>query len=62
MEYGRVMNLLKHEDKYDDPRWLEGLRLLKDSYSNHLKGFGYEFKTRGTNGKWYNIVLNFSSI
>lgn len=62
LEYSRVMTLLQHEDKYDDPRWIEGLRLMKQSYSNHFKGFGYEFKIKGADGKWKNILLNFSSL
>lgn len=62
LEYSRVMDLYKHEDKFDDPRWKEGLRLMKESFSNHLKGFGYEFKYKDENGKWHNIVLNFSSL
>lgn len=62
MEYGRVMNLLQHEDKFGDPRWKEGLKLLKESYTTHLKGFGYEFKTRATDGKWRPILLNFSGL
>jgi len=62
LEYSRVMDLLKHEDKYDDARWKEGLRLIKESFSNHLKGFGYEFKHKDENGKWQNILLNFSSL
>jgi hypothetical protein len=62
LEYSRVMDLYKHEDKFDDPRWKEGLRLIKESFSNHLKGFGYEFKFKDENGHWQNILLNFSSI
>ncbi len=62
MEYGRVMNLWQHEDKFHDPRWREGLKLIKESYNTHVKGYGYEFKTRGTDGKWQNILLNFSSL
>lgn len=62
LEYSRVMDLYKHEDKFDDPRWKEGLRLIKESFSNHLKGFGYEFKFKDENGHWENILLNFSSI
>lgn len=62
LEYSRVMDLFKHEDKWDDPRWREGLRLIKQSFSNHFKGFGYEFKTKGPDGKWHNILLNFSSL
>ena len=61
LEYGRVMDLYKHEDKFDDPRWKEGLKLIKESFSNHLKGYGYEFKMKGADGKWQNLYLNFSS-
>ncbi|MEH6407894.1 MAG: DUF3164 family protein [Leeuwenhoekiella sp.] len=62
LEYARVMNLLQHADKYDDPRWVEGLKLIKESYSNHLKGFGYELKRKGKNGKWETVGLQFSSL
>lgn len=62
LEYSRVMDLFRHEDKFNDPRWKEGLRLIKESYSSHLKGYGYVFKVKNSQGKWDNIVLNFSSI
>lgn len=63
LEYSRVMDLYKHEDKFDDARWKEGLRLIKESFSNHLKGFGYEFKIKNeASGKWDNLLLNFSSL
>lgn len=62
LEYNRVMDLYKHEDKFEDPRWKEGLRLIKESFSNHLKGYGYEFKVKDESGKWQNLYLNFSSL
>jgi hypothetical protein len=63
LEYSRVMDLYKHEEKYDDPRWKEGLRLMKESFSNHFKAFGYEFKKRNPDtGKYENVLLNFSSL
>ena len=62
LEYAKVMDLLQHEDKFDDPRWVEGLKLVKEGYSISLKAFGYEFKVKGTDGKWGSLVLNFSSI
>ncbi|WP_376777297.1 DUF3164 family protein [Flavobacterium covae] len=62
LEYKRVMDLYKHEDKFNDPRWKEGLRLIKESFSNHLKGYGYEFKFKNESGKWENVILNFSSL
>eukprot|EP01038_Epipyxis_sp_PR26KG_P000918 gene918-1293_t len=57
LEYARVMDLYKHEAKFDDERWKEGLRLIKESFSNHLKGFGYEFKFRNDEGKSVNMSI-----
>lgn len=62
LEYNRVFALLQHEDKFDDPRWVEGLKMLKESYSVRMRGYGYEFKQLAGDGKWDNLVLNFSSI
>lgn len=62
LEYGRVFSLMKHRDKFDDQRWIEGLRLLEESFSHHLKGYGYEFKIKGNDEKWHTLLLNFSSI
>jgi len=63
LEYSRVMELCKHEDKFDDPRWKEGLRLVKEGFSNHFKAYGYEFKVRNAqSGKWESLILNFSSV
>jgi hypothetical protein len=62
LQYSEVMNLLQHEDKFEDTRWKEGLRLIKESYSNHLKGYGYEFKRKAADGKWEHLNLNFSSL
>lgn len=62
LEYSKVFTLLQHEGKYTDERWVEGLRLLKESYTLYHKGFGYEFKVKGRDGKWENLGLNFSSI
>ena len=62
LEMSKVMNLLQHEDRYTDPRWKEGLRLLREAYSNQLKGYGYAFKEKGEQGKWESISLSFSSL
>ncbi|WP_160292134.1 DUF3164 family protein [Pedobacter lusitanus] len=62
LEYARVFNLMQHEDKFDDVRWTEGLRLLKESYSITLKGFAYDFKLKNDAGKWDRLELNFSSL
>lgn len=67
LEYARVMSLLSHEELFDDTRWTEGLRLLKEGHHNYLKAYGYEFKTKvvtedNPDGKWQNILLNFASL
>lgn len=62
LEYSRVMNLLQHRDKYSDPRWVEGLNLIQESYSSNLKGYQYEFYTKDAEEKWSRINLQFSSI
>ncbi|WP_343530852.1 DUF3164 family protein [Pedobacter sp.] len=62
LEYAKVMDLLNHEDKFEDARWLEGLRLIKESYSQSFKAFGYEFKQKDNYGKWKALALNFSSL
>lgn len=62
MEYAKVFGLLEHEDKFDDKRWTEGLRLLKESYSSGFKGYAYEFQTLNQVGKWESKSLNFYAL
>lgn len=62
LEYSRVMLLCQHEDKFDDSRWIEGLKLIKEGYSISLKAYGYEFQFKNANGKWETLNLNFSNI
>jgi hypothetical protein len=62
LDYASVMNLLSHENRFDDPRWREGLRLLKQSYSNYLKGYQYDFEKQNEEGKFERIELNFSAL
>ncbi|GEN71602.1 DUF3164 family protein [Chryseobacterium lathyri] len=61
LDYASVMNLLSHETRFNDPRWKEGLRLLKQSYSNFLKGYQYDFEKQNEEGKYERIELNFSA-
>jgi hypothetical protein len=62
LRYSSVMNLIQHEDKYDDPRWKEGIRLLKESYNSSFSKFYYHIQTRDEQGEWQNIELNFSKV
>jgi hypothetical protein len=62
LEYSKVMHLLRHEDKFTDPKWIEGLNLIKEGYMVTMKAYGYEFKKLAHDGSWENIGLNFSSL
>ncbi|WP_443937069.1 DUF3164 family protein [Pedobacter sp. MW01-1-1] len=62
LEYAKVMDLLKHEDKFNDTRWKMGLQLIKESYRQNFKAFAYEFKRIDEAGKWKTLTLNFSSL
>lgn len=61
LEYSKVMHLMKHEDKFEDPKWREGLNLIKEGYMVTMKAYGYEFKKAAGDG-WEGISLNFSGI
>lgn len=62
LEYQKVMNLVAHEDKYSDSRWKEGLKLIKESYSVHLRAYQYEFKQKNAQGSWVTVPINFTSL
>lgn len=63
LEYSKVMHLLQHRDKYNDVRWVEGLKLIEESYSNQLRGYGYEFFQKDeTTGKFQKIEINFTAL
>lgn len=62
LEYSRVMLLLKHEGEFNEPEWVEGIRLLKEGYSNYFEGYGYQFKKKNASGKWETVLLNFSGL
>ena len=62
MEYSRIMVLLQNENRFADDRWHEGLKLLKESYSIHMKAYGYRFKFKDAAGKFQTLDMNFSSM
>lgn len=62
LEYAKVMELLKHQELFDDERWTEGLSLIKESYSQNFKAYTYDFAKQDGNGKWQRVELNFSGV
>lgn len=62
LEYAKVMQFIKHESEFDNPKWVEGLRLIKEGYSIEFKKFGYQFFKKNANGKFKAISINFSNL
>ena len=62
LEYAKVFQLLKHRNTFSDPRWIEGLNLLEESFQVNLRGYGYEIKVKDEQGKWQLVSLNFTSL
>lgn len=62
LEFSKVMTFLKHEDAFDHPKWIEGLRLIKQGYKSEFKKFGYTFHKKNAEGKWEKIIVNFSNL
>jgi ABC-type Fe3+/spermidine/putrescine transport system ATPase subunit len=63
LEYSRVMNLLNMKTDFDDPRWVEGLELMQESYNVTLRAYQFEFQVKDDiSGKWQRLEMNFSSI
>lgn len=62
LEYSKVMSLVAHRNKYDDPRWVEGLKLIEESYSISLRGYRFDFFEKDAAGKYQRIELNFPAI
>ena len=62
LEYASVMRIIQHEHLYQDPRWIEGLRLIKESYKIVFKAYSFEFKKKNPVGKWERLKLNFNEL
>jgi len=62
LEYSRIQALYKHEDKYDDPRWVEAIRLFKESFNQTGSKFAIYFYERDSSGVFQPINLNFCSL
>lgn len=62
LEYSRVQRLYQYEDKHTDPRWVEAIKLFKESFlvrDSKMQVLIYERSEKGT----YELIpLNFSSM
>lgn len=62
LEYGRLQALYSQENRFDDARWLEAIRLFKESFVATNSKMGLEFYRRAdVSLKWEPINLNLSS-
>ena len=62
LEPARVMELLAHEDKFEDERWKKAIALIKESYSQKDSKYYMNFARKSESGKWENVNLSFSSL
>jgi hypothetical protein len=62
LEYAKVMELIKHKNYSNDPRWLEGIQLVEESYTVNFRKYGYQFYKKNEQGSWEQIDLNFSTV
>lgn len=62
LEYSRMQTLYSKEKLFNDPRWVEAIRLFKESFKPTSSKMRLEFyKRNGTSQKWELISLNLSS-
>lgn len=62
LEYSRLQSLYSQEERFDDPRWKEAIRLFKESYIVTGSKMVLEFYKRNEESlKWEPISLNLSS-
>ena len=62
LEYSRLQALYSQEERFDDPRWKEAIRLFKESYIVTGSKMMLEFYQRNAESlKWEPILLNLSS-
>ena len=63
LELSRMQTLYAKESLFDDPRWLEAIRLFKESFRPVDSKMRLEFYKRSEiSQKWEPIVLNLSSL
>lgn len=58
----KAMKILSYQDSYDDPEWLKGCELLRESFSVTGSKYYIEFEERGENNIWRTLNLNFASL
>jgi len=63
LELSRIQTLYAKESLFDDPRWVEAIRLFKESFHPVDSKMRLEFYKRSVvSKKWEPIVLNISSL
>lgn len=62
LEPRRVMEIIKHESKFTDERWVKAIKLLKESYHEQASKYYMEFAVKNADGKWEAVNLNFSAL
>ena len=61
LEYSRMQTLYSREHLFTDARWVEAIRLFKESFRPISSKMRLEFYKRTDSGKWELVSLNLSS-
>jgi hypothetical protein len=62
LDINNINRLYKMENDFDDPDWVEAIRLFKESYNPKGSVEYVRFYSRTDNNGWEQINLNFSSL
>lgn len=62
LEFARISKLYKYEDRYNDPRWKEALKLFKESFNSSESKYDLYFQVKDERGEWQTLNLTFNSI
>lgn len=57
-----INRLYKMEDQFDDPNWVDAIRLFKESYSPTGTAQYVRFWVKGESGGWEAVLLDFAKI
>jgi len=62
LDIKQIQKLYAMEDDYTDTAWVEGIRLLKESWQDSGTKQYINFYEKDDQGKWQHISLNFSAL
>lgn len=62
LDVKKVQTLYAMEDRFNDEEWLQGLRLLRESWTTNKTCYYATFYVKDADGHWRHINLDFASV